>query len=88
MKKFIVALIAVVALMGVQPVFAANLEIFDELTLGIHIKADDIILKSKNVDIGVEIGSWDVSNYDNAKNSMFALAVVTIKVGSLFDLTK
>lgn len=66
----------------------SNLEIFDEMTLGVKIQSQDIILKSKYIDIGAEIGAWDISNYNTSKLNMFAMGTITIKGISIFDLTK
>ncbi len=70
------------------PALAYNIEMLDEITYGAKIQSQDIILKSKYVDIGAEIGTTDLNNSDSIKNGMFAMGVVTIKCISLFDLTK
>ena len=86
MKK-ILALVAVIALLA-TPCFAANLEMLDEMTLGAKVQSQDIILKSKYVDVGAEIGAFDLHNSDAAKSSFYAMGTVTIKCISIFDLTK
>ena len=90
MKRLILAFALIVLI--ATPTFAdsipSNLEIFDEIKLGIKIQSQDIILKSKYVDVGAEIGAWDITNYDNSKLNMFAMGTITIKKVSIFDLTK
>ena len=83
MKKLIVALIAVVLLFGVTPVFAAfdtNLEIFDELTTGIEISADDFLLSTEYVDVGVKVGVLNWSNpFNNFEAESYVLATINVK---------
>ena len=87
MKNFIIILIAVAVMFaGVMPVFAANLEMLDEMTLGAKVQSLDCILTSDHVDIGAEIGATDLHNSDSAKNSFYAMGVVTIKGWSIFNM--
>ena len=87
MKKLIIILIAVAVMFaGVMPVFAANLEMLDEMTLGAKVQSLDCILTSDHVDIGAEIGATDLHNSDSAKNSFYAMGVVTIKGWSIFNM--
>lgn len=83
MKKLII--IAVVLLLCTSSVFAANIEMLDEMTLGAKISAPSIILKSDHINIGAEIGAFDLSSGDSAKGSFYAMGVITIKGWSLFD---
>ena len=87
MKKLLIILIAVAVMFaGVMPVFAANLEMLDEMTLGAKVQSLDCILTSDHVDIGAEIGATDLHNSDSAKNSFYAMGVVTIKGWSIFNM--
>ncbi len=83
MKKFIVALIAVVLLVGATPVFAgfdSNLEIFDELSTGIEISADDFLLSTEYVDVGVKVGVLNWSNpFNNFEAESYVLATINLK---------
>ena len=83
MRKLIVTLIAVVALIGVTPVFAdidTNLEIFDEVTTGIEISADDFLLSTKYVDVGVKVGVLNWSNpFNNFEAESYVLATINLK---------
>jgi len=85
MKKIITLTLAV--LLGTIPVFAANLEMLDEITLGAKVQSQDLILKSDHIDIGAEIGAFDLHNSDAAKNSFYALGTVTVKGFSIFNLS-
>lgn len=75
-------------LLATTPVFAANLEMLDEITYGAKIQSQDIILRSDYIDIGAEIGAFDFHNSDSIKNSAYAMGTITIKKFSIFDLTK
>lgn len=88
MKKLIATLIVMAVMFGGVPVFAANIEMLDELTLGLKVQSQDLILKSKHIDIGAEIGAFDIHNGDAAKDSFYAMGVITVKGFSLFDLSK
>ncbi len=82
----IVALLVAVATVMAGPVFASNLEMLDEMTLGAKVQSLDCILTSDHVDIGAEIGAFDLSNSDSAKGSFYAMGIITIKGWSLFNL--
>ena len=87
MKNLIIILIAVAVIFaGVMPVFAANLEMLDEMTLGTKVQSLDCILTSDHVDIGAEIGAFDLHNSDSAKESFYAMGIITVKKFSIFDL--
>ena len=87
MKNLIIILIAVAVIFaGVMPVFAANLEMLDEMTLGAKVQSLDCILTSDHVDIGAEIGAFDLHNSDSAKESFYAMGIITVKKFSIFDL--
>lgn len=86
MKK---TMLLAILLLGISfPAFAGNLEMLDEITYGAKIQSQDIILKSKYIDIGAEIGAFDFHNSDSIKNSAYAMGVITIKKISIFDFTK
>jgi len=87
MKKQIVFLIMLALVLCAVPAFAVNIEMLDEITLGAKIQSQDLILKSKHIDIGAEIGAFDLHNGDSAKDSFYAMGVITIKKFSIFDLT-
>ncbi len=38
-----------------------------------------IVLKSKYIDVGAEIGAFDLHNSTSAKNSFYAMGTITIK---------
>lgn len=87
MKKLLTILITVALItLGGTPVFA-NIEMLDELTLGAKVQSLDLILKSDHIDIGAEIGAFDLSNSDSAKDTFYAMGVITIKGFSIFNLT-
>ena len=87
MRKVIliaVMLLAIVAVVAVpRPSFAdsipSNLELWDEMTIGGKIASTDLLLSTKYVDVGAEIGVMDFSNFTNSKGSAFAMATVNIK---------
>ena len=84
-KSLILTLILAVTLLAV-PAFAANLEMLDEMTLGAKVQSLDCILTSDHIDIGAEIGAKDLSNSDSAKESFYAMGIITIKGWSIFNL--
>ncbi|MBW1812082.1 MAG: hypothetical protein JRJ39_00040 [Deltaproteobacteria bacterium] len=83
-----ILVVVIIMCMGVVPAQAANIEMLDEMTLGAKIVSPDIILNSEHIQIGVEIGATDLHNSDSAKNSFFAMGIVTIKGWSIFNLLK
>lgn len=85
MKRMIVLLIAVALLMAPAVGFCANLEMLDEMTLGAKVQSQDLILTSDHIDIGAEIGAFDLHNSDAAKNSFYAMGTVTVKGWSIFN---
>ena len=84
-KSLILTLILAVTLLAV-PAFAGNLEMLDEMTLGAKVQSLDCILTSDHIDIGAEIGAKDLSNSDSAKESFYAMGIITIKGWSIFNL--
>ena len=88
MKALLVAVVMIcVSIIMVMPAQAVNIEMLDELTLGAKVSAPNLIVKHKNFSIGAEIGAFDLHNSDSAKDTFFAMGIVTIPF-SLFDLTK
>ena len=83
----VLLLMVFMAMVGVMPVFAQNIEMLDEMTLGAKVQSLDCILTSDHVDIGAEIGAKDLSNSDSAKASFYAMGIITIKKWSIFDLS-
>lgn len=81
----IAVMLLAVAVMAV-PAQAANLEMLDEMTLGAKVQSLDCILNSDHVMIGAEIGAYDLSNGDSAKESFYAMGIITIKGWSIFNL--
>lgn len=83
MKKLLLIAIAVMFIMGgTAPLFASlsNLEYMDEMDLLYKVKADDFILYTEYVDIGVESGIWNLGNPFNDKPvSSYIGGVVSIK---------
>ena len=86
-KISILAVVLIVAFIAV-PACAYNIEMLDEMTLGAKVQSLDLILSSEHVDIGAEIGAYDLTNGDTAKDSFYALGVITIKGWSIFNLNK
>jgi len=87
MRNKVIVLMVLAIMLATVPVFAANLEMLDEMTLGAKVQSLDCILASDHVDIGAEIGAFDLHNSDSAKESFYAMGVITIKKFSLFDWT-
>ena len=86
-KLFLVAILAIamVALVGTFPASAINIEMLDEMDLGIKVKSDDIVFTSKHIDLGAEIGAFNLKNSDTAKQSAYAMGVVSIKGFSIVN---
>lgn len=80
-------ILAVLLMFLAVPVYA-NIEMLDELTIGAKIQSHDLILKSNHIDIGAEIGAFDLYNSDSAKETFYAMGVITIKGFSLLDFSK
>jgi len=86
MKKLGVVLIMAALVFSAVPAFAGNIEMLDEMTLGAKVQSLDCILSSNHIDVGAEIGAFDLHNGDSAKDSFYAMGVVTIKGWSIFNL--
>jgi len=61
MKKLLIILFAVMFIVGGTPVFATNIEFFDETDLGAKIDAPNLILKKGNHSIGAEVSINDIT---------------------------
>ena len=88
MMGMLVLICMIIMCMGIAPAMAANIEMLDEMTLGAKVQSQDIILKSEHIDIGAEIGAFDLHNGDSAKDSFYAMGVITVKGWSIFNLMK
>ena len=83
---FLILLISLIA----TPVFASNLEVFDEVDLGVKLDAPSLFLKTTHVDLGLEAGTYDISKFVNEQEDdwdAYIVGKVTVK-WSLVDLTK
>jgi len=86
MKKVIVIAVVMLLMFAVvSPAFAYNIEMLDEMDLGIKVKSDDIVFTSKHIDLGAEIGAFNLDNSDTAKASAYAMGVVNIKGFSIIN---
>ena len=83
----VLVLMVFIAMVSVMPVFAENIEMLDEMTLGAKVVSPDIILNSEHIQIGAEIGATDIHNGDSAKESFYAMGIITIKGWSIFNLS-
>ncbi len=83
-KSLILAVVLMVALVAV-PAFAYNIEMLDEMDLGIKVQSQDIVFTSEHIDLGAEIGAFNLKNSDTAKQSSYAMGVVTIKGFSIIN---
>ena len=81
----VVLVVCAVMSVPIAPALAYNVEMLDEMDLGIKVKSDDIIFTSKHIDLGAEIGAFNLENSDTAKASTYAMGVVSIKGFSIIN---
>ena len=79
MKRILITLVLTTLLFTPSILFAANIEMLDEMTLGLELEKEDLIWNTKYFNLGAKIGAFDFHNSDSIKNSAYAMGTVHIK---------
>ncbi len=83
--KMLILICVIIVCMGATSALAYNVEMLDEMDLGIKVKSDDIVFTSKHIDLGAEIGAFNLKNSETSKASAYAMGVVTVKGFSIIN---